>query len=90
MPIDLLRSQRTAVSLGRKKPTRTSRRDRAPAELPDWLEKAKNLPDIRWDKVARIREALQTGRYDVEARLHDLLADLPDELAALKPHRAAG
>ncbi len=63
-----------------------TRRDRAVAELPTWVEKARDLPDIRWDKVARIREALQAGDYDVDTRLQDLVIDLPDELAILK-HR---
>ncbi|HSW45093.1 MAG TPA: flagellar biosynthesis anti-sigma factor FlgM [Phycisphaerae bacterium] len=52
--------------------------------MPDWVEAAKALPDVRWDKVARIREALDAGSYDVDARLNDLLADLPDELALLR------
>jgi len=84
MSIDLLLTRRAAVSTRRRKPAVTVRRDRTAAEMPDWLEKAKTLPDIRWDKVARIREALHADRYDMEARLHDLLADLPDELAVLK------
>ena len=83
MSIDLLLTQRAAVSARRRKPATTARRDRTAAEMPDWLEKAKALPDVRWDKVARIREALHAGRYDAEARLNDLLADLPDELIPL-------
>jgi hypothetical protein len=84
MSIDLLLTRRAAVSTRRRKPTATVRRDRAAAEMPDWLDKARALPDIRWDKVARIREALHGDRYNMEARLHDLLADLPDEFVALR------
>lgn len=84
MSIDLLRHQRAVASTRRRKPTIATPRDRAPAEMPAWVQKAKNLPDIRWDKVARVREALRAGHYDVDTRLQDLMLDLPDELAILK------
>jgi len=39
--------------------------------------------EIRWGRVLAVREALATGRYDLESRLNDLLDDPPAELAAL-------
>lgn len=36
---------------------------------------------IRWDMVRAIRQAIACGRYDVEARLDDLLDDPPADLA---------
>jgi hypothetical protein len=41
------------------------------------------LTDIRWERVQAIRTALRAGRYDVEARLDDLLDDPPAEWSAL-------
>jgi hypothetical protein len=41
------------------------------------------LTDIRWERVQAIRAALRAGRYDVEARLDDLLDDPPAEWSAL-------
>lgn len=41
------------------------------------------LREIRWDRVRAIRAALRADRYDVEARLNDLLDDPPAKLAAL-------
>lgn len=83
MSIEFLLSRRAAASTRRLKPASTGRRERVPAEMQGWLEKSMALPDIRWEKVARIREALQAGQYDVDVRLSDMLADLPGTLALL-------
>jgi hypothetical protein len=75
--------KRARVSARRRPPAGLQRRDRVLADMPVWLEKAEALPDLRMDKVLRIREAIRAGQYDDVARMEDLLADLPDELAIL-------
>jgi hypothetical protein len=50
--------------------------------MPRWLAKAKALPDVRWEKVARIRQALDADCYDLEARLQDMLGNLSEDLAS--------
>jgi hypothetical protein len=50
--------------------------------MPRWLARAKALPDIRWEKVARVRQALDAGGYDLDARLQDMLGHLSEDLAA--------
>lgn len=57
--------------------------DRTVAEMPEWIEKAGALPDIRWSKVEAVREALANGQYDVDARLADMFRDPPRELTIL-------
>jgi hypothetical protein len=47
------------------------------------LPTADPLLAIRWEKVRSVRAALTTGHYDLDARLDDLLDDLPEELALL-------
>ena len=84
MPLDPLLKKRAAISATRRRPTVVQRADRSLADLPRWIEKAKALPGIRWDKVAAIREALASGLYDVDTRCQDMLDHPPDELAALK------
>lgn len=84
MSLDLLLRRRAVATTRRRGPVGPRSSRRTVAEMPDWVEAAKALPDVRWDKVARIREALDAGSYDVDARLNDLLADLPDELALLR------
>jgi hypothetical protein len=41
------------------------------------------LLGVRWELVRALRTAIASGRYDVEARLDDLLDDPPAELIAL-------
>ena len=83
MPLDPLLHKRAAVSATRRRPTVATRADRSLADLPRWVEKTKALPDIRWAKVAAIREALAAGQYDVDTRCQDMLDHPPDELASL-------
>ena len=83
MPSDPLLRKKAAISATRRRPTAVTRADRTLADLPRWVEKAKALPDIRWDKVAAIREALAMGHYDVDTRFQDMLDHPPDELASL-------
>ncbi len=45
------------------------------------LEAARQLPDIRADKVAAIRAALADGTYDIQSRLEAAVERLLDEIA---------
>ena len=83
MPLDPLVRKRAAISATRRRPAVAVRADRSLADLPRWIERVKALPDIRWAKVAAIREALATGQYDVDTRCQDMLDHPPDELAIL-------
>ncbi|MBI4581936.1 MAG: hypothetical protein HY718_19720 [Planctomycetes bacterium] len=63
-------------------PPRPARRQPTPvsaAELKEWVRRARDLPDIRWEKVQAMRDAIQSGSFD-EARLDRLVDLLPAEL----------
>ena len=77
-------TKRTTTTTTRRRPGTRQQMGRQLADLPRWLEKVKALPDIRWEKVAAIRAALESGQYDADARIEDLLERFPAELAALK------
>jgi len=80
MVVDLWLRRAATTSTRRRRPAAGRRSDRSPADKPGWLAKAP--PDIRREKVARIREALDAGRYDLDARLQDMLGELAAGLAA--------
>ena len=50
------------------------------AEIKSWLERAKELPDIRWDKVQAMRDAVRNRTIDADDRLSRLADRLPAEL----------
>lgn len=50
------------------------------AELEAWTQKVKDLPDIRWDKVKAMREAIQNHTIDTDDRLANLAERLSPEL----------
>lgn len=50
------------------------------AEMTLWLQRAKELPDIRWDKVQAMREAIRNRTIDTDDRLAQLADRLPAEL----------
>jgi hypothetical protein len=50
------------------------------AELSAWVQAARDLPDIRWDKVAEMREAIRNQTLDTDDRLARLADMLPTEL----------
>jgi len=83
VPLDSLFKKRVAISQTRRRPADTRRADRTLADMPRWIEKVKALPDIRWNKVAEIREALASGQYDIDTRCQDMLDHPSDELATL-------
>ena len=67
-------------------PRRSPTVARAPAATPDemkaWVQSAKDLPDIRWDKVQAMREAIRNQTLDMDDRLANLADMLPAELMA--------
>jgi hypothetical protein len=48
-----------------------------------WVERAAGLPDLRWDKVAAVREDLSRDRYEVTSRLDRILGELHNEVGVL-------
>jgi flagellar biosynthesis anti-sigma factor FlgM len=46
-----------------------------------FVDQARQLPDIRADRVREIRDALASGTYDVDSRLDLALSRLLDEIA---------
>jgi hypothetical protein len=54
-----------------------SQKRRAPGSLPvppaeSWRERVRSLHNIRTDKVQAIREAIESGTYDLDARFRAL------------------
>lgn len=45
----------------------------------DMVSRVRDLPDIREDKVARIRQQIQNGTYDTDAKLEAALGKFLDE-----------
>lgn len=45
----------------------------------DLVSQVRDLPDIREDKVARIRQQIQNGTYDTDAKLEAALGKFLDE-----------
>ncbi len=76
----LIFQKRAKIAARRRPPAKPPRQDRVLADMPTWLEKAKNLPDIRLDRVTEIRLSLEKGSYCLEKRMDDLLDVLPEEL----------
>jgi|GEM_PF-3129894 len=76
-------SQSSLSSSARSKPLprpqfpQPTRSVMTPAEINHWVEQARELPDVRWEKVNAVREALSKGEYDVEGLLNELLKRLP-------------
>ncbi len=85
MAVDLWLRRAATTSTRRRRPAAGRRSDRAPADMPG--RPAKDPPDIRQEKVAQIRQALDAGCYDLDARLHEMLNDLAAGLAAPSRNR---
>jgi len=75
--------ERARASAKRRRPPVYEFPQQKPADHKQWVEKVKQLPDVRQDKVMAIREALEADRYDVDSRLNELFDRLPDELGNL-------
>ncbi len=46
-----------------------------------FLDQVRELPDVRTDRVAALREAIASGTYETEQRLSSALDRLLDEIA---------
>lgn len=86
MPTGQLPRRRTRVSKKRVPPP-PPRPETTTLDAQAWVEKVKALPDLRWEKVRAVRDALAEGGYDVEARLDDLIDRLPEALQTLASRR---
>lgn len=82
MPTDQL-TRRRAKTAGIRVPPTAPCPARALPDLRHWTDKVKALPDLRWEKVEAVRNALAAGRYDLDTRLNELIDRLPDEWQAL-------
>jgi negative regulator of flagellin synthesis FlgM len=64
----------------------TSSRDAAPVDQldispeADLVSRVREIPDIRSDRVAELREAIQSGNYETEAKLNLAVDRLFDEV----------
>jgi hypothetical protein len=78
MQTENIRRQRALTLKTRRKPL--------PAPPPrvenieEWVQRARDLPDVRFDKIKAIREALADGSYNVEDRLDAMLARFSESL----------
>jgi len=86
MSTNVLSRRRELTSATRRRPAAHGPEQKLP-DLQSWVEKTKALPDLRWERIQALREALAAGEYDVDSRLNGLLDRLPDELFALAPAR---
>ena len=89
MPMDRTTKKRAAVAATRRPlpaaGTETTGQRQADAPQPQqadqldvsrWVEKVKELPDVRREKVEAVRQALADDAYDDVARLEHLLGGL--------------
>lgn len=79
----ILRCRRNAAASRLAPVPATQPKSRAvpPPDVAEWVERARQLPDVRWDKVQALRVAIASGRYDLEGRLDQLIDRVPQELA---------
>ena len=56
--------------------------------LARWKDAIRDVPDLRWEKVRRIREAILRGTYDDEAILDRVLDRFENEFGVLCRRRA--
>jgi anti-sigma28 factor (negative regulator of flagellin synthesis) len=71
------RTQKRGQQHSDRKPKFTApQRPQDDADIDEWVEKAKNLPDLRWEKVQQIRQALASGEYDVDERMETILQNM--------------
>ncbi len=68
----------------------TIRRQRPPSRLlgdrvdvDDWLSRLAKIPDLRWDKVVELRDAIRRDRYDEADRLGAVIRVVRREVQAL-------
>jgi hypothetical protein len=56
---------------------------RRPAGFLRWKESLRDVPDLRWDKIQRIREAIRLRSYDEEILIERLLDRFENEMGVL-------
>jgi anti-sigma28 factor (negative regulator of flagellin synthesis) len=56
----------------------------AEIDVAEWVDKVEQLPDMRWEKVQQIREALASGEYNVDERMEKILENMSNALATPK------
>lgn len=68
-----------------RKPRSPLRQGRTESRSPVayWEQRLRELPDLRWTKVARARRALESGVYDAEEASDAVLASLANEIGVL-------
>lgn len=54
-----------------------------PAEAELWATRLRSLPDVRWEKVMRVRRTLNLNTYETDGMLEAVLAPLANELGVL-------
>ncbi|UCG15279.1 MAG: hypothetical protein JSV19_08265 [Phycisphaerales bacterium] len=52
-------------------------------DLSSWKQRLRDLPDLRWDKVVAIRDALRNRQYEVETRVDRLICLMANEIGVL-------
>ena len=52
----------------------------APAELAKWIEKARNLPEVRQDLVERVKSEIDAGAYETPEKIQITIERLLEEL----------
>lgn len=57
----------------------TSSKPPVPAELAEWIEKAKSLPAVREELVARVKAEIDAGTYETPEKLDIAIERLIDE-----------
>jgi 3-methyladenine DNA glycosylase AlkC len=81
-------SGRQLLSKPGPQPLRTPPAFQRSAEIQTLVDKAKSLPDVRWDKIEKVRRALANNEYDTTARLDSLLDRLADAHSNASSHEA--
>lgn len=67
----------------------TTKQRLAPGTAPDsvdlasWKQRLDDLPDLRWEKIVRIREALRKEGYEVEKRINHLRELVENDVGVL-------
>ena len=52
-------------------------------DLSSWKQRLRDLPDLRWDKVIAIRDALRDQQYETETRVDHLISLMANEVGVL-------
>lgn len=52
-------------------------------DLSSWKQRLRDLPDLRWDKVVAIRDALRNQQYEVETRVDHLISLMANDIGVL-------